>query len=217
MITLDNIGWRTGNFELKGISWVIPANRYVVLMGATGCGKTTLLEIICGLRQPQFGRIWRQNLDITRQPPWERGIGYLPQDIALFPGHSVRDQIGFSLKMKRRPPKEIALKTNELACSMGIDHLLDRQPAGLSGGEQQRIALARALAADPDVLLLDEPLSALDEERRGELSQLLSEVQRRLGLTVIHVTHSRGEAATLADLVYRLTDGSLKEETGPPA
>lgn len=211
MIRFDNLAWHAGAFRLENISFTVPAGRYGVLMGSTGCGKTTLLEILCGLRQPVGGRVFIGERDVTDLPPGERGIGYVPQDGAMFPTMTVREQIGFALEIRQRPAAEIAARVKELAGSLGIAHLLERRPQHLSGGERQRVALGRALAAKPSVLLLDEPLSALDEELRDELAALLKRVQRELGLTALHITHSRREAAQLADVSFRMISGRVDE------
>ncbi len=209
MIALDSIAWRAGTFRLENVSFTVPAGRYAVLMGRTGCGKTTLIEIICGLRQPRNGRVIVADRDVTHEPPGERGIGYVPQDGALFPTFKVREQLGFALRLRKRPADEISARVAELARELGIEHLLDRLPQNLSGGERQRVALGRALAAKPKVLLLDEPLSALDEELRDDLSALLKRVQREHSITALHITHSRAEAATLADFLFRLENGAV--------
>ena len=211
MISLDSIAWRAGAFRLENVSFTVPAGRYAVLMGRTGCGKTTLVEIICGLRQPRSGRVIVADRDVTHEAPGERGIGYVPQDGALFPTFKVREQLGFALRLRRRPSDEINARVAELADELGIAHLLDRLPQHLSGGERQRVALGRALAAKPKVLLLDEPLSALDEELRDDLAALLKRVQREHGITALHITHSRAESAALADVVFRLSDGRVTE------
>ena len=209
MIQLDSIAWRAGSFRLENVCFTVPAGRYAVLMGRTGCGKTTLIEIICGLRTPRNGRVVIGGRDVTHNAPGERGIGYVPQDGALFPTFKVRDQLGFALRLRRRPSDEINTRVAQLADELSIAHLLDRLPQHLSGGERQRVALGRALAANPKVLLLDEPLSALDEELRDDLAALLKRVQREHGITALHITHSRAEAATLADVVFRLEEGAV--------
>ena len=215
MIRLENITWRVGAFHLENITFTVPAGRYGVLMGATGCGKTTLLEILCGLRQPNAGRVWIGGRDVTHEPPGTRGIGYVPQDGALFPTYRVREQIGFALRVRGEPSAEIARRVASLAGPLGIAHLLDRLPHDLSGGERQRVALARALAARPSVLVLDEPLSALDEELRDDIAALLRSLQREHALTALHITHSRREAAQLGDVCFRLAAGCVAEI--PPA
>lgn len=211
MIQLENIGWKAGDrVILADITIAIPANTYAVLMGSTGCGKTTLLEILCGLRKPSIGRVLLEGRDVTSLEPRERGIGYVPQDLALFPGIKVRDQIAFAPKLRGMPPAEIEARVKRLADQFGIAPLLDRQPDMLSGGEKQRVALARALAAQPKLLLLDEPLSALDEGMRAEAVSLLQKVQQDHSLTVLHVTHSSSEAAALGHMHLRMNGGKLQ-------
>lgn len=212
MIRLEAIAWRAGAFHMRGIDLEVPSRTYGVLMGPTGCGKTTLLEILCGLRRPLAGRVWVDEREVSQLPPRERGIGYLPQDIALFPNLRVDRQIGFALRLRGRPEAEIQARVRQLADELGVAHLLDRLPDKLSGGEKQRVALGRALAAEPKVLLLDEPLSALDEARRGELTALLRRVQRDHAVTVLHVTHSKAEAEALADRVFHLEPEGVRTE-----
>ena len=211
MICLENVAWRAGAFALENISLTVPTGCYGVLMGRTGGGKTSLLEIICGLRRPVAGKVFLGGRNVTKLAPGERGLGYVPQDGALFPTMTVREQLGFALRVQRRPPEEIAARVFDLAADLNIDHLLDRRPGGLSGGERQRVALGRALAARPQVLLLDEPLSALDDETREPLADLLSEVQRECSITVLHVTHRHSEAVRLADVLFRLDAGCVIE------
>jgi ABC-type sugar transport system ATPase subunit len=206
VIRLDSIAWRVGTFVLENVSFTVPAGQYAVLMGRTGCGKTTLLEIICGLRQPAAGRVFIGDSEVTHEPPAARGVGYVPQDGAMFPTMTVREQLGFALRIRRQPQEEIV---NRLAAELGIAHLLDRLPQYLSGGERQRVALGRALSAQPKVLVLDEPLSALDEELRDDLAALLKRVQREHAITALHITHSRAEAAQLADIVFQLEGGRI--------
>jgi ABC-type sugar transport system ATPase subunit len=209
MISLENITWSAPAFRLDDISFSVPEGTYAVLMGRTGTGKTTLLEILCGLRHPTAGRIQIDGRDVTDLDPGLRGIGYVPQDGAMFPTMNVSEQIGFALRIRRRPAGEIAARVTELSAQLGIAHLLDRLPQNLSGGERQRVALGRALAAKPAVLLFDEPLSALDEDTRDEIAALLKKTQRSHGLTALHVTHSRRESAQLADKVFLLEDGRV--------
>ncbi len=207
MIQLENISWSAGTRSiLQNVSLTIPANSYAVMMGSTGCGKTSLLEIICGLRRPKSGRVKLDGRDVTDLEPRQRGIGYLPQDLALFPGLIVREQIGFALKLRRRPSEE---RVKQLADELGITHLLDRYPNDLSGGEKQRVALARALAAQPKLLLLDEPLSALDETMRGDAATMLKRIQQQHQLTILHVTHSNAEAEQLADIRLHMNGGQI--------
>ncbi|HEY3897664.1 MAG TPA: ABC transporter ATP-binding protein [Chthoniobacter sp.] len=217
MIHLDSITWQAGAFRLENLTLSVPTGRYAVLMGRTGCGKTTLVEILCGLRRPQGGRVLIADRDVTHEPPGERGVGYVPQDGAMFPTMTVREHLGFALRLRRRPADEIARRVGQLAEELGIAALLDRKPQGLSGGERQRVALGRALAAQPKVLVLDEPLSALDEDLRDDLAVLLRRIQREHGITALHITHSRAEALQLADLMFRLADGRITESLARPS
>lgn len=211
MIQLESITWRAGQFQLTDINLSIPTGSYGVLMGRTGTGKTTLLEIICGLRRPTAGRVRIGERDVTDEPPAARGVGYVPQDGALFPTMTVREQLGFALQVRRHGSTEITARVDQLAAELELTALLDRLPHNLSGGERQRVALGRALAARPKVLLLDEPLSAIDEELRDDLAALLRRVQREHGVTALHITHSRAEANLLADVLFRLADGRVVE------
>lgn len=208
MISLKNISWKApgADFSLQDVSLTIPSNTYAVLMGSTGCGKTSLLEILCGLRQPCHGHIFLDDLEVTHLEPRERRIGYVPQDLALFPGRLVKDQIGFALQMRGLLDDSLI---QQLAEDLSIAHILKRLPDQLSGGEKQRVALARALAAQPRVLLLDEPLSALDEATRDEAMTLLRTLQSKHSLTVLHVTHSRSEAEALGQLRLKLDHGQI--------
>jgi ABC-type sugar transport system ATPase subunit len=211
MIQLEQLTWKVaGRTILESVTLAMPSNTYAVLMGSTGCGKTTLVEIICGLRKPTSGRVLLDGIDVTDLEPRERGIGYVPQDLALFPGLCVREQIGFAPKLRGVPPAELKQRVDQLAEQFGIAPLLDRLPDMLSGGEKQRVALARALAAQPKLLLLDEPLSALDESMRAEAVALLQRLQQEHALTVLHVTHSSSEAAALGTLHLRMVAGRLE-------
>ena len=210
MISVEGLRVRAGAFLLEGVNLEVPEGGYGVLMGRTGGGKTTLLETICGLRRPEAGRIVLGGRDVTGLPPAERGVGYVPQDRALFSTFTVREHLAFALRLRGRPEVEIDRRVVELAGRLGLERLLDRKPAGLSGGEAQRVALGRALAAAPRVLILDEPLTALDEETREEMFALLEEVRRGMGVTTLHVTHSRREALRLGDRLFVLEAGRVR-------
>ena len=212
MITLENVGIQQGGFELRNISFTVPAGSYAVLMGRTGSGKTTLIESICGLRPIHKGRILLAGNDVTRERPAARSIGYVPQDAAVFATMTVRENIGFALSVRHWPREQIASRTEELAQLLGITSIMDRPAQRLSGGEAQRVALGRALAFHPPVLLLDEPLSALDEETRDEMVALLQSIRDHTGVTTLHVTHNREDADRLANAVLILRDGGVREE-----
>jgi ABC-type sugar transport system ATPase subunit len=211
MIELKDVAIRAGDFELREVSFRVDSGQYAVLMGRTGRGKTTILEAICGLRKVASGTISVQGTDVTRWPPADREIGYVPQDLALFPTMTVADHLRFALHIRKASRGQINSRTAELAEMLGIEHLLERRIDGLSGGESQRVALGRALSFRPAVLLLDEPLSALDESTRGEMQLLLRKVQSTTGVTTLHVTHNESEASALADCRYELVDGNVIE------
>ncbi len=212
MISLSQITIRQGNFSLERASLEIPTGQYGVLMGKTGTGKTTLVEAVCGLRPVMAGSIRLLGRDVTALRPAARGVGYVPQDGSLFSRLTVREHLAFALVVRRWSQAAIERRVGELAGLLGIEHLLDRRPHGLSGGEIQRVALGRALAMRPGVLLLDEPLSALDENTRSEMYELLLSVRRQTQTTVLHVTHNRSEAERLGDRLFELRDGGIYEE-----
>ncbi len=212
MISLENVTVRVGKFLLENISFSIEQGRHAVLMGKTGTGKTTLLEAVCGLQPILAGRIVLQSRDVTALKPAGRGIGYVPQDGALFPFLSVREHLEFALQIRRWNRSDIEARVSELAALLRLEKLLHRSVRGLSGGESQRVALGRALANHPDTLCLDEPLSALDDETRAEMCEVLGAVRDRTGVTVLHVTHSLSEARTLADKIFVLRDGVINEQ-----
>lgn len=212
MIELRDITIRSGPFSLTNVGLVIPEGCYAVLMGGTGQGKTTILEAICGLRSVSSGRVLLNGSDITRWKPGDRGIGYVPQDLALFPMMTVRGHLEFALRVRRCSRGLIRDRVAELAHVLGIESLLTRRVTNLSGGEAQRVALGRALSFRPRVLLLDEPLNALDEATRDRLCELLRSVQKQSGLTTLHITHSRAEAWSLAEKLFVLESGKLCEQ-----
>ena len=212
MIELGNVTISAGPFSLKDIAFRVNAGEYAVLMGQTGQGKTTILEAICGLRNVLVGTIRIGDIDVTRCSPGDRAIGYVPQDLALFPTMTVGEHLEFALKLRRQSTKVIAARVTELAEELGISGLLKRAVKGLSGGESQRVALGRALSFRPSVLLLDEPFSALDETTRQEMHTLLRSVTTSTGVTTLHVTHSTDEAEALANRRFVLENGAVVEQ-----
>jgi ABC-type sugar transport system ATPase subunit len=212
LIQIRDLSIRQGAFALNGVSLEIPTGRYGVLMGMTGCGKTSILEAVAGLRPVAGGCILLGNRDVTKLPPGERGIGYVPQDAALFRTMTVYNHLAFALQLRRVDRATVQGRVKELASWLGLAHLLTRRPAGLSGGEAQRVALGRALSFRPKYLLLDEPLSSLDEGTRGLLIELLNGLRKAGDVTVLHVTHSSSEADRLADVRFRLDNGKLVVE-----
>lgn len=211
MIAVEQLSVRVGSFSLEDVSFSLAPGEYGILMGRTGSGKTTLLESLCGLKPVVSGRILINGEDVTRLKPGARGIGFVPQEGALFHKMSVRDQIGFALQIRRQSKSTVAARVRTLAELLGISELLDRVPEGLSGGERQRVALGRALAARPSVLCLDEPFSALDDETRDDMYNLVRSVTGEAGVTTIHITHSRTEAEQLGDRILRIVDGRIEQ------
>lgn len=216
MIRLDQVNIEAGSFSLENISFEVQQGQYAVLMGQTGHGKTTILESICGLRRIKSGRVLIQERDVTDALPGDREIGYVPQDLALFPTHNVRQHLEFALRLRKMPASEISKRVDELAAVLNIGPLLGRTVAGLSGGESQRVALGRALSFQPSVLLLDEPLSALDESTRREMHELLGTIKSTSQVTTLHVTHSIDDANALADVRLTLANGKICVETAIP-
>jgi ABC-type sugar transport system ATPase subunit len=210
MIQIVDLHVHIGDFRLAGISLEVPTGEYAVLMGKTGSGKTTVLECLCGLRSAESGRILLGGKDVTERRPAERDIGYVPQDGALFTTMTVRQHLEFPLSIRKWKRHAIDRRTAELAELLGIEHLLGRRPQGLSGGESQRVALGRALAFHPSTLVLDEPLSALDDDSREQMYGLLKQVQQHFSVTALHITHSRVEASRLCDRLLVLQDGRVR-------
>jgi ABC-type sugar transport system ATPase subunit len=212
MVRVEDLSVRAGDFRLEKVSFEIGAGEYAVLMGRTGCGKTTVLEAICGLKNVVGGRVILGGRDVTHLPPGARGIGFVPQDGSLFSTKTVRTHLAFGPRIQKWDPEEIDAQVEALAEELGLTDLLDRKPHGLSGGERQRVALGRALAVRPGILCLDEPLSALDEETHEEMIDLIKGVTKEHNITAIHITHSRREAKLVADRVFRLEGGVVREE-----
>ena len=207
LLQVQDLRWAAGDFLLT-CSFTVYRGEYVVVLGPTGSGKTALLESICGVR-PGAGEIRVDGTDVSDSPPRKRGIGYVPQDYALFPHLSVRKNIGFALRLRRLPQQVRRNRVDRYGELLGITHLLDRGIRALSGGEKQRVALARALVTEPRLLLLDEPVSALDEENREAVCCELRKLPERTGVTVVHVCHSLEEARTVADRILLLRAGRI--------
>jgi putative spermidine/putrescine transport system ATP-binding protein len=189
---------------------------FVSFLGPSGCGKTTTLRMIAGFEMPTSGTITVDGRDITRRPPNKRNVGMVFQSYALFPNMTVADNIGFGLRVRKRPKDQIRKRVSDLLELINLPDKGSRYPWQLSGGQQQRIALARALASEPEVLLLDEPLSALDAKIRVALRKEIRSIQRQLGITTVYVTHDQEEALSLSDRVVVMSEGHI-EQIGAPA
>jgi ABC-type sugar transport system ATPase subunit len=215
MIEIRKLGLRRGGFSLQGIDLKVEAGECFVVVGPSGAGKTLLLESVLGVHQPDTGRVLVDGQDVTRLPPEQRGFSYVPQDLALFPHLSVRDNIAFA-RQQRAPREDVARAVREAAGWLGVEHLLERRSiANLSGGEKQRVALARALVAAPRALFLDEPFNSLDAALRVGLYRELGELRRRLPLTTVLVTHDHDEAFVLGDRMAVMLNGRILQVGTP--
>lgn len=215
MIRVSNLAVRVGGFSLREVSLDIDSGEYFIILGPTGAGKTVLLEAIAGLHSVVKGTVSVDGRDITHLQPERRGLGIVYQDHVLFPHLSVWENVAFGLKSMRCPKRDIWPRVEKIAQLMNIDHLLQRKPPSLSGGERQRVSLARALVTEPKLLLLDEPLSALDPEAREKMQHELAEIHRRLNVTIIHVTHDFEEALSLGERVAVLNKGQVVQVGTP--
>jgi putative spermidine/putrescine transport system ATP-binding protein len=198
------------NFELS-----VQRGEFVSFLGPSGCGKTTTLRMVAGFEIPSAGRIRINDKDVTRLRPNQRNVGMVFQSYALFPNMTVAENVGFGLKVAKRPQSEIRPRVEEMLKLIKLPALGERYPYQLSGGQQQRVALARALAIKPQVLLLDEPLSALDAKIRVALREEIRSVQRSLGITTIYVTHDQEEALSMSDRIVVMNEGRI-EQIGTP-
>jgi len=204
------------NHVVKEFNLDIDKGEFISFLGPSGCGKTTVLRMVAGFETPSAGRIVLNGEDITALPSRQRNIGMVFQAYALFPNMSVFDNVAFGLKVAGQPKAEIAARVSEMLKLIHLEHLADRYPYQMSGGQQQRVALARALAPRPQVLLLDEPLSALDAKIRVSLREEIRHIQRQLGITTIFVTHDQEEALSISDRIV-VMNGGRADQIGVPA
>ncbi len=200
---------------LDDVSFEAAAGSFAVLLGPSGCGKSTTLRLIAGLDEVSAGRILIGNRDVTAAPPAQRGISMVFQSYALFPHLTVAENIVFGLKVRRVGAHERARRLARVASLLGLEKLLERKPAQLSGGQQQRVALGRAIIAESPLCLMDEPLSNLDAQLRHEMRREIRALQRKLGITMVYVTHDQTEAMTMADQVILLRDGRVEQDGRP--
>jgi sulfate transport system ATP-binding protein len=216
MIAVENVTKRYGDFAaLNDVSLDVPAGSLTALLGPSGSGKSTLLRVVAGLEVPDAGGVRIEERDTTNVPVQQRGIGFVFQHYAAFKHLTVRENVAFGLRIRRRPKKEIATKVDELLGIVGLAGYQDRYPSQLSGGQRQRMALARALAIEPRVLLLDEPFGALDAKVRADLREWLRRLHDEVEVTTVLVTHDQEEAMAVADRIAVMNEGRI-EQVGSP-
>jgi sulfate transport system ATP-binding protein len=216
MITVTNVAKRYGDFSaLDGVSVDVPSGSLTALLGPSGSGKSTLLRIIAGLEDPDRGAVTLGDEDVTAIPPQLRGVGFVFQHYAAFKHMTVRDNVAFGLKIRKRPKDEVNRRVDELLEIVGLAGYHGRYPSQLSGGQRQRMALARALAVEPKVLLLDEPFGALDATVRKELRAWLRRLHDEVHVTTIFVTHDQEEAMDISDQIVVMNEGRI-EQVGTP-
>jgi ABC-type sugar transport system ATPase subunit len=216
-VRLDQV-WKTypnGHVAARGVDLAIADGEFMVLVGPSGCGKSTALRMIAGLETPSAGRVRIGERDVTEVPPQERDIAMVFQSYALYPHMTVRDNLGFGLRMRGVPAAGIAERVEAAAKALGLAAVLERKPGQLSGGQRQRVALGRAIVREPMVFLFDEPLSNLDAKLRLETRAELARLHRRLAATMVYVTHDQEEALTLGTRVAVMNEGRV-EQVGPP-
>lgn len=215
-VTIREVRKAFGQFEvLHGVSVDIEDGEFVVLVGPSGCGKSTLLRMIAGLENITGGEIAIGGRVVNNVPPKDRDVAMVFQNYALYPHLTVRDNIGFGLKMRGVPAAEIRRRVDEAARILAVEHLLDRRPKQLSGGQRQRVALGRAIVREPQAFLMDEPLSNLDAKLRVHMRAEISALHKRIGVTTIYVTHDQIEAMTMADRVVIMKDGVIQQIADP--
>ncbi|MEP9396853.1 ABC transporter ATP-binding protein [Mesorhizobium sp. KR2-14] len=215
-LSLNDVTKQFGDFKaVDNVALNVPHGSFVCLLGPSGCGKTTLLRMIAGLEEPSSGSIAIDDEDITRVPTHKRNLGMVFQSLALFPHLSVGENIAYPLRIRGRPKDEQAKRVDELLKLIHLPGFANRPVAKLSGGQRQRVAIARALALSPRLFLLDEPLSALDAKLREAMQVELRQLQQKLGITTIVVTHDQREAMTMADLVVVMGEGRIRQAAAP--
>ena len=215
-LSLRNLSRHYGKVRaVDDLSLEVPDGAFVTLLGPSGCGKSTTLNLVAGLDEPNAGTILLGDRDVTRVPPNERRMAMVFQNYALYPNMTVFENIGFSMKLRRRPAAEITARVTEVAEMLDIAHLLHRKPSELSGGQQQRVALGRALVKQPLVFLLDEPFSNLDAALRARMRTEVKHLHLALGTTSVFVTHDQEEAMTLSDLICVMREGKIVQSGSP--
>ena len=215
-IEVKNLSRSYGDIEaVKDVSFTVPEKSFTVLLGPSGCGKSTILKMLSGLEKVTHGIINIAGADVTDVEASKRGVSMVFQSYALFPHLNVKENIQFGLKVRKVPAEEREKKVKDAANVVGLTDLLDRKPANLSGGQRQRVALARSIVSDQSVCLMDEPLSNLDSKLRAEMRDEIRDLQQRLGLTVVYVTHDQVEAMSMADQIILLNAGEIIQKGAP--
>ncbi len=216
LIRLEGINKYFGpQHALKDITCRVEKGEFVSILGPSGCGKTTLLRVLMGLEAPSSGKVYHRGEDITRQPPDKRGFSIVFQDYALFPHMTLYDNVAYGLKLKKMPAPEIRERVMNSLNTLKLGKSIDKYPSQLSGGMQQRAAIARSLVLGSDLMLLDEPFSALDAMVKVDLSGELKELQRQFGITMVMVTHDQEEAFMLSDRVFLMRQGAMVADATP--
>ena len=216
MVRLDGVSRRFGaTLAVEGVSLALAQGAFLTILGPSGCGKTTLLRMIAGFIAPSAGEIVIHGQPVAALPPWRRRIGMVFQKLALFPHMTAFDNVAYPLRMRAFPHAEIAARVERYLALVRLEDLSARRPHELSGGQQQRVAIARALVFEPDLLLLDEPLAALDRKLREDMQLEFRRIQQELGVTTINVTHDQREALVMSDSVLVMNGGRVQQEAPP--
>ncbi len=216
ILEVKNITKKYGKrLVLEDISFDVYKGEFLSLLGPSGCGKTTILRILIGLDTPSSGKIIKNGEDITYLPCKKRNIGIVFQNYSLFPNMNVYENISYALEARKLPKEEIDLKVKEIVETVGLTEHIYKKPRNLSGGQQQRVAIARTLVLNPDIILFDEPMSALDAEIKLILRKELKEIQKKMGITMIYVTHDQEEAFAMSDRIMVLNDSKIMQFDTP--
>ncbi|MCR5457993.1 MAG: ABC transporter ATP-binding protein [Clostridiales bacterium] len=216
ILKIENLSKRYGkNLVLEDISFEVEKGEFLSLLGPSGCGKTTILRLIIGIEKASSGRIYKFGEDISDLSPMKRNIGIVFQNYSLFPNMNVYQNIAYALKSRKLPNEEIDEKVREIIDIVELNEHVNKKPVNLSGGQQQRVAIARTLVLNPDIILFDEPMSALDADIKVVLRNQLKEIQKKLNMTMIYVTHDQEEAFALSDRVMVLNDCRIMQLDTP--
>lgn len=210
ILKVEKLEKKYGNKRvLEDFNFEVYKGEFISLLGSSGCGKTTLLRLLIGIETPTMGHIYKNGVDVTYKTPFERNIGIVFQNYALFPNMNVYENIAYALKARKIPQEEVEKKVNEIIEVVGLQDHIFKKPKQLSGGQQQRVAIARTLVLNPDIILFDEPMSALDANIKLALRKELKEIQKKSGITMIYVTHDQEEAFALSDRIMVIDNNKI--------